>query len=163
MLEFVFGKNESEKSKKKKTKPKSKSPSIRIVPEVQKENLERVYTDLSIKLDSKKAPSFKNSYSIRDFELLAAKGKFQEAYWAAIVLRKMGANIDKEILENVILNIEVHWPELYEDHQKKLAEEAERKWIIDKKKKEAKNKKEEALLATEFLKKSKLIKNDLME
>lgn len=96
-------------------KPKSKSPTIRILPSQNERDIEKVYTDHSIQLDRKKVKTFKNSYSIKEFELLAAEGKIQEAYWASYILRRLGVEVDESILEKVKLNVEFHWPDLYRD------------------------------------------------
>ena len=77
-------------------------------------------------MDVSKLKTFKNEYSIQDFELLAARGEHQEAYWAGSLMSMMGVEVDEKIMENTTLVVENHWPEIYEEREEKQKLEEKR-------------------------------------
>lgn len=88
--------------------------STRVLPRVTSSSCdkERVYLDKS--LPGKSLP-FKAAYSIGEFETLVKEKEYQEAYWAATLLQRLGAQLENNILNDVRLAIEVHWPDIREE------------------------------------------------
>ena len=71
--------------------------------------LDKVYLDENLKSGKTK---YKNSYTIREFESLVKNMNYQESYWACMLLTRLGAELDPNLMEIVRESVETHWPDI---------------------------------------------------